>query len=356
MIFTNLLSAIRSLSFQPFNVVADSSRQFQKALVSWFRKEARKLPWRETNDPYKIWISEIMLQQTTVQTVIPYYKRFLMQFPTVYKLAQAREASVLKLWEGLGYYSRARNLHKASKMIVKEFDGKLPDSLEEIKKLPGIGEYTAGAILAIAYRKSEPALDGNLIRVYSRYFGIKKPVNDPKVLKKLWKIARHLTPTSASELRDFTEGMMDLGATICRPKNAECVRCPMKRGCYALKHELVSKLPNKIKSKGREKQYQHIYWWKRGKKIALLKKGFDPQFPEFHRLPYISKKTDKAPKDQILKEKYAITFRDFLVYVRGSKPPKSIEENIEWVAEFQLKKILLPAIDRRIVDKLGSGR
>jgi A/G-specific adenine glycosylase len=328
------------------------SRKFQKALVSWFRKSARPLPWRETEDPYKIWISEIMLQQTTVQTVIPYYQRFLKKFPKVESLAKAKEESVLKLWEGLGYYSRARNLHRAAKMICQEFGSKLPDNPESIRKLPGIGEYTSGAILAIAYKKAQPALDGNLIRVYSRFYGVEESVNEPSTLKRLWQIAKEHTPSKKDEIRDFTEGMMDLGATICRPKNADCGNCPLSWCCFAFSKNRVAQLPIKSKTQKRQKVCQHIYWNQRRKKIAFLKKGSDPQFPEFHRLPFREVKGKADPKDLLFKEKYAITIRDFQVYVRSAKVPKSLEAKIHWISESQIKKVLLPAIDRKIVRRL----
>jgi len=170
----------------------------QPSLLEWFRKKKRDLPWRKTRDPYPIWISEIMLQQTQVKTVVPYYERWMKTFPTVKKLSGASLSRVLKLWEGLGYYSRARNLHRAAKMIDRRWNGKLPDSREVLESLPGIGRYTAGAIASIAFNKPEPVLDGNVMRVLSRLFAVKEPVDGPLGKKKLWAIATKLVGATPS--------------------------------------------------------------------------------------------------------------------------------------------------------------
>ena len=199
------------------------------------------MPWRETNDPYRIWISEIMLQQTQVDTVIPYYQRFLKIFPDVGALARASEEEVLKAWENLGYYSRARNLRAAAKMIVQDFNGQIPDSPEEIQTLPGIGQYSAGAILSIAYGKPLPAVDGNVRRILSRLFAIRKPVDDASEQKKLLALASSLVP--AKNPGDFNQALMDLGATICKPKNPDCKVCPVAMICLAHQESLQDVLP-----------------------------------------------------------------------------------------------------------------
>jgi A/G-specific adenine glycosylase len=212
-----------------------------RQLLAWYSRNQRCLPWRETNDPYRIWISEIMLQQTQVETVIPYYHRFLKAFPTVSSLACAPLQNVLKVWENLGYYSRARNIHAAARMIVEKFDGRIPDNWEEIKTLPGIGLYTAGAILSIAYGKPLPAVDGNVRRILCRLFAIRKPVDDTREQKQLQKIAASLIP--AKHPGDFNQALMDLGATICKAKNPDCSRCPIANLCQARLHDLQNVLP-----------------------------------------------------------------------------------------------------------------
>ena len=200
-------------------------------LLQWYDRVKRDLPWRRSGDPYCIWLSEIMLQQTRVETVKGYYARFLERCPTVQALAQAPEETVLKLWEGLGYYSRARNLHKAAKAIVNEHGGVFPATYEEILKLPGIGPYTAGAIASIAFGQPVPAVDGNVIRVTSRLCGIRENVGVPSVRRKLEEEAAALVPKKRPG--DFNQAMMDLGATVCVPGTPSCERCPLRTLCDA---------------------------------------------------------------------------------------------------------------------------
>jgi A/G-specific adenine glycosylase len=212
-----------------------------RQLLAWYKRNQRLLPWRETNNPYRIWISEIMLQQTQVDTVIPYYHRFLKAFPTVSSLARAPLQNVLKAWENLGYYSRARNIHSAARMIIEKFDSRIPDNFEVIQTLPGIGLYTAGAILSIAYGQAIPAVDGNVRRILCRLFAIRKPVDDAQVQKQLQKIAASLIPVKHPG--DFNQALMDLGATICKAKNPDCLCCPIANLCQARLHDLQSVLP-----------------------------------------------------------------------------------------------------------------
>jgi A/G-specific adenine glycosylase len=212
-----------------------------RQLLAWYRRNQRSLPWRKTNDPYRIWISEIMLQQTQVDTVIPYYHRFLKAFPTVSSLARVPLQDVLKAWENLGYYSRARNIHAAAKMIIEKFDGRIPDNWEEIKTLPGVGLYTAGAILSIAYGQAIPAVDGNVRRILCRLFAIRKPMADAREQKQLQQLAASLIPVRHPG--DFNQALMDLGATICKAKNPDCSRCPVANHCQARIKNLQNVLP-----------------------------------------------------------------------------------------------------------------
>lgn len=200
-------------------------------LLNWYRKNKRTLPWRDHPDAYAIWVSEVMLQQTRVETVVPYFEKWMSLFPDIRSLADASEREVLNVWEGLGYYSRARNLHKAAKMIVRESKGNLPRNLGELRKLPGIGRYTAGAIASIAFGMDEPALDGNLKRVYARLFDISVPVDSTEGEKLLWEIAAENLPKGKAG--DFNQALMDLGATICIPQKPHCVICPLMKECQA---------------------------------------------------------------------------------------------------------------------------
>jgi A/G-specific adenine glycosylase len=210
-------------------------------LLAWYEKAARELPWRGATDPYAVWVSEIMLQQTRVDTVIPYFQRWMNKFPSITDLAQASLQDVLAAWEGLGYYGRARNLHKAAQKIQLECDGKLPDNINALRKLPGIGKYTAGAIASIAFGKDEPALDGNIRRVLSRCFNMDEPVRSPAAECRLWKLAAEHLPSQRAG--DFNQALMDLGAQICTPRKPQCNDCPLTHLCAAYSFGIQEELP-----------------------------------------------------------------------------------------------------------------
>lgn len=220
---------------------------FSKKIVEWYHTNKRDLPWRNTDDPYKIWISEIMLQQTRVDTVIPYYERFLEQFPTVHDLAEADQQSVLKCWEGLGYYSRGRNLHHASKMVVDNFNGKLPSTYNEITSLKGIGPYTASAVLSIAFQKKHAVVDGNVIRVLSRYYGIQDDIRRSATKNRIQDLADDLI--TEDEPGDFNQAVMELGATVCTPQNPQCGDCPLSVECVAANSAQTDVIPYKSPAK-----------------------------------------------------------------------------------------------------------
>ena len=218
--------------------------QIQRALLDWFEKSARDLPWRRTRDPYAIWISEIMLQQTRVQAVVPYYERFLSRFPTVQHLARARLDTVLKLWEGLGYYSRARNLHAAAQKILTQFGGHLPAAREQLLTLPGIGRYTAGAIASMAFGQREPLVDGNVTRVLCRIFRIRSSPKDAATQDRIWSIAGDLVPEGHAG--QFNQALMELGREVCLPRHPRCDTCPVNRLCEAKLHHEQDSLPMRV--------------------------------------------------------------------------------------------------------------
>lgn len=225
-----------------------TANQFQRQLLGWFDQHGRKnLPWQQNKTPYRVWVSEIMLQQTQVATVIPYYERFMREFPTLKSLAAAELDTVLHLWTGLGYYSRAKNLHQSARMILSNFKGKWPNTLSDLTTLPGIGASTAGAIIACAFNQRATILDGNVKRVLTRLYGITSPINEKDTENKLWALATTLTP--ANRVADYTQAMMDLGATLCTQKKPKCDACPIKKQCKALKANLVDQLPQKIRKK-----------------------------------------------------------------------------------------------------------
>jgi len=205
-----------------------------RLLLNWYHKHGRTLPWRDHPDPYAVWVSEIMLQQTRVDTVIPYFEKWMNLFPDVASLANASEQDVLNAWEGLGYYSRARNLHKAAKITAEKFNGQLPHDLTELRSLPGIGRYTVGAIASMAFGMDEPTLDGNLRRVFSRLFDVDEFADSPAGEKILWELAAQNLPKG--QAGDYNQALMDLGATICLPKNPRCLLCPLMKICQSRKN------------------------------------------------------------------------------------------------------------------------
>lgn len=220
---------------------------FQTHLIRWYEMNKRDLPWRHTTNPYYIWISEIMLQQTKVDTVIDYYKKFLQSYPTIFDLAAAEEQEVLKVWEGLGYYSRARNLHAAAKEVVATYKGIVPNNPDELGSLKGIGPYTRGAISSIAFGLPEPAVDGNVMRVLSRTLLIQDNISEARTRKRFEQIVRelicHVNPSA------FNQGLMELGALICTPTSPACLLCPLQTECRAFEAGVVEQLPVKLKKK-----------------------------------------------------------------------------------------------------------
>ncbi len=216
-------------------------KRFQTKLLEWYAVEKRNLPWRRTKDPYRIWVAEIMLQQTQVATALSYYNRFVRRFPSVRSLARASLDDVLKAWEGLGYYGRARNFHRAACMVVSRSGGKVPDTWEAFSSLPGVGRYTAGAVLSIAFGRRVPILDGNIIRLFSRLFRITENTDLNATRDGLWDMAASLLPEK--NLRDFNEALMELGATVCQPRSPLCARCPLAGLCEAKRLSLQNELP-----------------------------------------------------------------------------------------------------------------
>ncbi len=241
------------------------SKKFSTDVLSWFDEHGRHdLPWQKSITAYRVWISEIMLQQTQVKTVIPYYKSFIKKFPNIEILATAKEDEVLHYWSGLGYYARARNLHKCAKLINQKKNKSFPSNIEELIELPGIGRSTAGAILSIAYKKRVPILDGNVKRVLTRFFTLSGWPGNKTIEKELWVIADKLTPED--RVNDYTQAIMDLGATICTRSNPNCSKCPISRNCNALKQNKINDFPEKKQKKQLSTKYISMF-------IIINKKG-----------------------------------------------------------------------------------
>ncbi|GLX66180.1 A/G-specific adenine glycosylase [Paenibacillus glycanilyticus] len=225
----------------------EAKSYFSRELLTWYRRIKRDLPWRMNQDPYRVWVSEIMLQQTRVDTVIPYYERFMNKFPTVRALAEAPEEEVLKCWEGLGYYSRARNLQAGAREVVQRYGGIVPDDKAAVAGLKGVGPYTTGAIMSIAFNRPEPAVDGNVMRVLSRYFCLEDDIAKPATRVGIEKLAQSLIPKGAAG--DFNQALMELGALVCTPKSPSCLPCPVMEHCSARWAGRETELPIKTKAK-----------------------------------------------------------------------------------------------------------
>lgn len=264
--------------------------KFQKTLLNWFDQHGRKnLPWQHNKTPYRVWVSEIMLQQTQVSTVIPYFERFMQHFPDLETLAAAEEDQVLHLWAGLGYYSRARNLHRAAQMVMTEFAGRFPDDIAALKTLPGIGESTAGAIMSLAFDQPSPILDGNVKRVFTRLHGIKESIADKKTENLLWEMANRYIPTERAG--DYTQAIMDLGATLCMRGKPQCAQCPFAKQCIAKREDIAEMLPVNKKTRALPTRVATFVILKAGKHIYLQKRpsrgiwGGLWSFPEIAGLP-----------------------------------------------------------------------
>ena len=213
-------------------------------LLDWYDRSRRDLPWRQDRDPYRIWVSEIMLQQTRVEAVIPYYQRFLQRFPTLRALAEAPEEEVLSYWQGLGYYSRVRNLQQGVREVLSRYGGTVPQTPEAVKKLPGVGDYTAGAILSIAHNKPHPAVDGNVLRVISRLHRIEDPIEQSRTRKRVEQLVQELMDRT-ERYGDFTQALMELGALVCTPRSPRCPDCPWLQSCAAARDGVQGELPKK---------------------------------------------------------------------------------------------------------------
>jgi len=247
------------------------SRYFSVKVAEWYSQNKRNLPWRETKDPYRIWLSEVILQQTRVSQGLPYYNKFIEAFPSVLDLANAPEQKVLRLWQGLGYYTRARNLHKCAKEVIRNYNGIFPNKFEALKKLPGIGDYTAAAIASLSFKEQVAVVDGNVFRVLARTFGIETPINSPEGKRVFAELANTLIPASTPD--QHNQAVMEFGALFCTPKNPLCDTCIFATRCVANQNSLQHILPVKLRLKKARKRYFYYFVFQKGQSFLMKKRS-----------------------------------------------------------------------------------
>ncbi len=267
-------------------------------LISWYHQHKRDLPWRNTTNPYFIWLSEIILQQTRVEQGRPYYEHFILKYPDVSALAMASSDEVLRSWQGLGYYSRARNLHFAAKQVLNEYNGSFPNSYVELLKLKGVGEYTAAAIASFAFKEASPVLDGNVFRFLARYYGVHTPINSPKAKKEFIAIASELIDQNNPDV--FNQAIMEFGALQCKPQSPICNICPFQSSCWALANNKVSELPIKEKKIKRRTRFFNYFILKNEGALVLRKRTEKDIWQEMYEFPLLE--TEKElPEMEVLK-------------------------------------------------------
>ncbi len=354
-----------------------STSDFSKALLNWYGQNARDLPWRKEPLPYAVWVSEIMLQQTRVETVIPYFRRWMERFPTLTALANASQQQVLAAWEGLGYYGRARNLQRAAQIVLDKYDGDLPGDLAELSKLPGIGRYSAGAIGSIAFGLDATALDGNIRRVLARLFDVSEPARSPAGEKRLWELAEiHLPHGRAAE---YNQALMDLGAMICTPRQPDCRRCPLDLDCLALANDTREERPVRQK---RQPRPHYIVTaaviWRKGMVLITQRPangllGGLWEFPGGKKLPGedLGRCLEREIREELEAEieieaelgvyrhaytHFKVTLHAFrCCLVNGGQPRPIQAQDLRWVTPGELENYPMGKIDRLISHDLQSA-
>ncbi len=322
---------------------------FAATLLQWFKNNGRSLPWRETNDPYAIWLSEVILQQTRIAQGMSYWERFIAQWPTINDLAAATEDEVLKAWQGLGYYSRARNLHTAARQVANL--GEFPQTFKELKLLKGVGDYTAAAIASIAFGEPVAVVDGNVYRVLSRYYGISTPIDSTEGKKEFQALAQSLLPTS--EPADYNEAIMDFGAIQCTPISPRCTTCPLCETCVAFREQRINELPVKSKKvKQRERHFTYLYIEYEGE-IAIHQRGAGDIWQGLWELPQAeqlvsSKDSIWKTEAQLLRKgvKHILTHQILLadIYLWQPKHRPQLPSDFIWIEKQDLDNYALPRL------------
>lgn len=344
---------------------------FAQRLIHWQKQYGRHdLPWQNTRDPYAIWVSEIMLQQTQVAAVIGYYRKFMQRFPDIATLASASQDEVLQHWSGLGYYSRARNLHNAAQIIMEEHQGVFPTDFATIQTLPGIGRSTAAAIASFAFNQVQTILDGNVKRVLARYFAIEGWPGTPKIEKQLWALAESLLPDT--EMVAYTQGLMDLGATLCTRSKAQCERCPLTDGCIAFKHGRVKQLPTSKPRKSTPEKFVTMLILMQGDSIILEKRppsgiwGGLWSFPETelneHLADYVKQRFGLEVDTATPLAQLTHAFTHFKLHIRpqpliiSGKSTQLREAGMVWLTIEDALGAAIPTPVRKILQKLMQNK
>ena len=328
---------------------------FAQQLLSWYNDHQRELPWRGETDPYKIWVSEIILQQTRVQQGWEYYQQFIQTFPDVQSLATADEQEVLRLWQGLGYYSRARNIHHAAQQIMRDFGGSFPKNYEDIRSLKGVGDYTAAAIAAFAFGLPYPAVDGNMMRVICRHFGIREDITIPKTRKEITRIARQEMADADPAL--FNQAMMDFGATQCTPANPACNECPLRKSCYAYLNGVTQLLPVKVQKIQKRQRYFQLTMHLAGNRTILEKRVGNDIWRNMYQFPLTESEVPTPPQ-----EHHVATIHETLThqqiqadfYVKPCKRLPKLQAHQEMVSLDQLSQYPMPKIMTLFIQKYLS--
>ena len=348
----------------PKRLSHDKTRNLVHALLRWYRRHNRDLPWRHTRDPYRIWVSEIMLQQTRVTAVIPYYERFLQRFPTIEALATAPEQQLLECWSGLGYYRRARQMQQAARRMIREHRGKFPRDYDSIRALPGIGAYTAAAVASIAFGLPYAAVDGNVLRVLARLFNHEEDIAKADARGRIEKQVQRLGDAGAPRRFGlFNQAVMELGATVCVPRNPRCLLCPLAGECAARKKGLENQRPVKARKTKAEKLAMAVAVVRRGAKLLLRQRPNDlALMPGFWELPEASGTTLEDDcfdglgltlLDTLGEFRHGIMFRDYRGRVYGARLSGKAPRGYRWVAPDRLSHVPLTTVTRKALAVAG---
>ncbi len=353
----------------------------QQELLSWFKDNKRNLPWRKAYHPYEVWISEIMLQQTQMDRVVLFFKRWMQHFPTLEILGRSSEKQVLKCWEGLGYYRRARNIKKAALTIQRDYQGRIPSEIKILLKLPGIGPYTAAAIASIAFQQNEPLVDANISRLFARFFNIDMVLNRPEAKKLLWKKAAEFLPKG--QARNFNQALMELGALVCTPKNPSCTSCPWSSSCKAYLYELIPERPLPAPSKKTINIEMATGLLEHGNKLFIQQRLADDVWGSLWEFPGGRLQEGETAEDAVLREfveetgftvkitkKITTTIHHYTRYKvnlhcfscsfadknkdKNSAPELTAAQQYCWVSFHELDNYAFPAGHRKLIDYLSS--